>query len=175
MTAMEVRSIGMNSDILAHPKAFWYKITVHPQWVDYNKHMRDAYYSLVFSLAVDKFQEEIGLGRKYREETSNTVYALEFHNFFVREVKKFDPLDVATLILTSDYKRIHLYQMMYCKDQMVAACESMQLHVTQTGTPAAAELSEELHQALKTRHIDPEIRDGLKYRSRSMGITNKRN
>ncbi len=31
---------------------FRYQTTVRPEWIDYNRHMQDAYYGLVFSYAV---------------------------------------------------------------------------------------------------------------------------
>lgn len=34
---------------------FEYKKTVLPEWLDYNGHKQDAYYSLIFSKAVDAF------------------------------------------------------------------------------------------------------------------------
>ena len=30
-----------------------YTTTDHPEWIDYNGHMQDAYYELIFSYAVD--------------------------------------------------------------------------------------------------------------------------
>ncbi len=163
----------MDTDILYHPSGFKYSTIVQPEWIDYNQHMRDAYYSLVFSFAVDQFQEEIGLSAAYRKLTQNTLYALEFHNYFIREVKKGDALDIATIILANDYKRIHLYQMMFSEKNLVATCESMQLHVSQIGTPAAKELPEYLYQELKGRNIESEISTQLKHRSRLMGFNNK--
>ena len=35
--------------------------SVHAEWVDYNGHMNDACYALVFSRALDGFIEQIGL------------------------------------------------------------------------------------------------------------------
>ena len=35
--------------------------TVRPEWVDYNGHLRDAFYMLIFSLSTDAFMDRIGL------------------------------------------------------------------------------------------------------------------
>ena len=36
---------------------FWYHTEVSAQWIDYNGHMQDAFYGLVFSHAVDDLQD----------------------------------------------------------------------------------------------------------------------
>ena len=38
-----------------------YRCGIEPQWIDYNGHLRDAYYTLVFSQAIDALMDEIGL------------------------------------------------------------------------------------------------------------------
>jgi len=41
-----------------------YRAKIEPQWIDYNGHLRDAYYGLVASFAVDDVME--GFGRSGR-------------------------------------------------------------------------------------------------------------
>ena len=72
---------------------FSFQTTVKPEWIDYNGHMQDAFYGLVFSYAVDALQDDVGFDRKYREETGNTIYLVEEHKFFLNEVKEGDDLD----------------------------------------------------------------------------------
>ena len=156
------------------PKVSTYQTKVHPHWVDYNDHMRDSFYSLAFSLAVDKFQEETGLGAAYRKSERNTVYALEFHNYFLLEVKMLAKLDIHTYVLASDTKRIHLYQKMYSSQELVAICESIQLHVSQRGIPKAEPLPTEIYQELQARIVPEEFIAGLLHRSRTLNINNKR-
>lgn len=38
-----------------------YRDSVKAEWVDYNRHLRDAYYMLIYSLATDAFMDGIGL------------------------------------------------------------------------------------------------------------------
>ena len=155
------------------PKVSTYQTKVHPHWVDYNDHMRDSFYSLAFSLAVDKFQEETGLGASYRKSERNTVYALEFHNYFLLEVKMFAKLDIHTFVLDSDSKRIHLYQKMYSTQALVAICESMQLHVSQKGVPKAEPFPDSIYRELQSRIVSEEFLEDLMHRSRKLNINNK--
>lgn len=166
--------MDMKQNKPALPKVSTYLTKVHPHWVDYNDHMRDSFYSLAFSLAVDKFQEETGLGAAYRKNERNTVYALEFHNYFLLEVKMFAELDIRTYVLDSDTKRIHLYQKMYSDQKLVAICESMQLHVSQKGVPKAEPFPNPIYLELQSRIVAMEFLDGLIHRSRKLNIKNKR-
>ncbi|NDH54336.1 MAG: thioesterase, partial [Betaproteobacteria bacterium] len=64
-----------------------YRSAVLPDWVDYNGHLRDAYYLLLFSLATDALMAQLGLDEAGRAATGHSLYTLECHLNFVQEVK----------------------------------------------------------------------------------------
>jgi len=41
-----------------------YRCGLDPQWIDYNGHLRDAYYTLVFSQAIDALMDEISVSAR---------------------------------------------------------------------------------------------------------------
>ena len=43
-----------------------YRSAVLPDWVDYNGHLRDAYYLLLFSLATDALMDQLGRAQPHR-------------------------------------------------------------------------------------------------------------
>ena len=43
-----------------------YCATIESGWIDYNGHLRDAYYGLVASYAVDDVMDYLGLDAAYR-------------------------------------------------------------------------------------------------------------
>jgi acyl-CoA thioesterase FadM len=43
------------------PALTTYTTQVHPDWVDYNGHLRDAFYLLIFSYATDALMDTLGL------------------------------------------------------------------------------------------------------------------
>jgi len=52
----------------------------HPaEWIDYNGHLRDAYYVLIVSQATDALMDRIGLDEAYRRRTQCTLYTVELH------------------------------------------------------------------------------------------------
>ena len=85
-----------------------YRTEVLPAWVDYNAHLRDAYYVLVLSLATDALMDRIGLDAAYRARTACTLYSLEMHMHWLHEVKGTDTLEVDAHLLSVDKKRLHV-------------------------------------------------------------------
>jgi acyl-CoA thioester hydrolase len=127
-----------------------YRTEVAPEWIDYNGHLRDAYYSLIVSLATDALMDRVGLDEAYRARTRCTLYTLEMHMHFLREVKKTDVVEVAVRILGTDRKRIHAALDMRCDryPDPVAAAEIMLLHVHQGDEPKAQAFPPEVIEAL---------------------------
>lgn len=87
--------------------------TVRPEWIDYNGHMNVAYYVLVFDHATDVFFDFLGLGEPYRQQTGNSLFALEAHIVYKAELKQGETLRVTTQLLAHDEKRLHFFHAMY--------------------------------------------------------------
>ncbi|GAB2889193.1 thioesterase family protein [Paraburkholderia jirisanensis] len=117
-----------------------YHDVVHAQWVDYNGHMRDAFYMLVFSYATDAVLDFIGLDAAARTARERSVYTLEAHLLYLRETRQGAGLRVDTRLIAHDAKRLHLYLEMFAKPHSapVAASEQLLLHVDTRGPRAVA-------------------------------------
>ena len=116
-----------------------YSTAIAPEWIDYNGHLRDAYYCLVLSFAADALMDHLGLDAAYRHETTCTLYTLEQHFHFLHEVKAADQLDVGVRLLAADRKRMLVAFDFYCARYLdpVAIGEVVLLHVRQ-GEAASA-------------------------------------
>ena len=121
-----------------------YRAKILADWIDYNGHLRDAYYGLIASYAVDEVMDQLGLDAAYRQTTHCTLYSLELHLHFLHEVKSTDDLEVATSVLDFDRKRIHAGLKFRCSgvSEPVAIADMMLLHVQQGENPAAAPFPE---------------------------------
>jgi acyl-CoA thioester hydrolase len=149
-----------------------YRATIDPAWIDYNGHLRDAYYGLIFSYAIDDVMDHLGLDAAYREATSCTLYTLELHLHYLHEVKGSDELTVQSLILDADRKRIHAGAEFRCPrlSEPVAVAEAMLLHVRQGATPASASFPEALEQRLQALKLSPEALAAFGPQSRRIEI-----
>lgn len=127
-----------------------YEVAIEPTWIDYNGHLRDAYYGVAFSLAIDDVMDQLGLDADYRARTRGTLYTLETHCHYLHEVKRSDPLRVRCVVLEGDAKRILLAGVFERgADRTVAAvAEAMLLHVIQaeptTSAPFPAAIADRL-------------------------------
>ena len=108
-----------------------HKEHVRADWVDYNGHMNVAYYMLVFDHASDLFLEHIGFDQKFRDASESSVFVVEAHITYEKEVMEGAPLSVSTQVLDFDAKRIHLFHRMVKdgNDETIATNELMMLCV----------------------------------------------
>jgi acyl-CoA thioester hydrolase len=124
-----------------------YRAEIQPEWIDFNGHVRDAYYTLVASYAIDAVMDSLGMDSAYRERTHCTLYTLELHIHYLREVKLTDDLSVSSAVLDCDAKRIHLACRLDCTrlgPEAAATADFMLLHVHQGDKVRATAFPEDL-------------------------------
>ena len=125
------------------PALITYQTPVQADWVDYNGHLRDAFYLLIFSYATDAFMDRIGLDSDNRSASGNSLFTLECHLNYLHEVKLGTDVWVQTQVIGFDRKRLHLYHRLHREgfEPVLAASEQMLLHVDLT-EPKSAPFSE---------------------------------
>lgn len=111
---------------------------VEKEWVDYNGHMNDAAYAVVFSRALDALLEDAGLTARFIEQEKYTVFTLETHLMYLAEAHQDQPLAVSAMILDQDVKRLHLwFEMQNEQNETIATSEQMVMGMDQAaGRPA---------------------------------------
>lgn len=125
-----------------------FKQTVRPEWIDYNGHLSEAFYVLVFGHATDAMMIEAGLDSAYRERTNCSLYTAESHVRYLDEVDDGAELTVRTRILGADAKKVRFAHEMYTGDaegDPVATIELLGIHVDQ-GAGRAAPLPDEVRE-----------------------------
>ena len=116
-----------------------FSTAVKPEWLDYNGHMNEAYYVLVFSHATDEFMNFSGQDAAYRERSNTSVYTLETHVMYLREVSEGEAVRIETQLLGHDEKRYRLFHAMYREagGELLATGEHMLLNVDMAGPHSA--------------------------------------
>lgn len=111
-----------------------YTDTVRSEWIDYNDHLTDGYYMVYFCLTTEAVLAYLGFGAAYRERTGATIYTVEGHINYVRELKLGAPLRFTTQVLGCDAKRIHVFHNLHhgLEGYLAATNELMFLHVNQS-------------------------------------------
>jgi acyl-CoA thioester hydrolase len=124
--------------------------SVDPTWIDYNGHMNDAYYALVFSRTGDKLLEAIGLETQGRDRTSRTIYTTTLTIHYHHEVTEGEVLAADARLLEYDAKRLRIwFEMRNAGGTVVASSEQVYLCVDQSGEkPRAASFLPEQQAAI---------------------------
>ncbi|WP_116368763.1 thioesterase family protein [Parahaliea mediterranea] len=108
-----------------------YRTPVREEWIDYNGHMSEAFYVLVFGYATDALMDAIGIDETWRARHDCSLYTLEAHVRYLREVGEGAPLTVHTSVVDSDHKRLHVYHAMRHEEsgEVLASSELMLMFI----------------------------------------------
>ena len=93
-----------------------YRVRVQPDWIDYNDHLVDAYYLVIFCNATDALREHLGLGRNESASKGHDLSTQETHLNYLREIKVGLEVWVETQILGHDESRLHVFHTLYGAD-----------------------------------------------------------
>ena len=86
------------------------------EWLDAYGHLNEAYYLVPFSNTTWILQEHFDIGVPYFEETGCAIYTVETHMRYVNDVRKPAVMEIESMILGSDPKKIWLaHQMVVTK------------------------------------------------------------
>ena len=140
-------------------------LSVEPDWIDYNGHMNVGYYVVAFDRATDEFIDRLGMDAEYRARSQCSVYVLETHVTYQRELKSDDRMEVDLQLVDLDARRLHYFMRMHRlpDGELAATSEIMLMHVDMRHTrgadmPAAVqEKARRLHAAHARLPEPPEL------------------
>ncbi len=123
--------------------------TVLPEWVDYNGHLSEWAYLLVFGDNADAFFRYFGVDEDYRA-AGRSLYTAETHLCHRHEAHLGERVRLSLQVLGADAKRVHIaHEMAGAAGDRIATAEQLLLHVdTRAGkvTPFPAEIAGRLAQ-----------------------------
>lgn len=103
---------------------------VDKQFIDLNRHLSDVGYHTLFSRAEGVFHERIEIDADYRAQTGCSVYTVESHVSFLREVLEGDAVSISFQVLDISNKAAHVLMALRNRaDEICAYHECMLLHV----------------------------------------------
>ncbi|MGP4019865.1 thioesterase family protein [Saccharopolyspora sp. 5N708] len=129
-----------------------HRTTVSPRWVDYNGHLSESCYLLVFGDNSDAFFRYLGIDEQYREN-GHSLYTVETHIHNRREVAEGEPLALSLRLLDHDAKRVHIFHEMHHgeTEALLATAEQLLVHVD-TRRGRSSELPHHLRHRLAAIH-----------------------
>lgn len=93
--------------------------------------MNLAYYVVIFDRGTDALFDALGIGEAYTEVTNNSLFVVETHMLYERELMEGEHVRVRSLVLGADAKRLHFAHEMLSESggERAAIQELMVLHV----------------------------------------------
>ena len=102
---------------------------------------------MVFGFATTNLMDEVGLDERYRAETNASLYTVEAHVRYLKEVGPNADLLVTTSVVSIGTKKLRLCHEMYVDDELVATEELLALHVKDGASyPFPEEVAKRLQQ-----------------------------
>lgn len=130
-----------------------HKAPLQDQWLDAYGHLNEAYYLVPFSNTTWKLQAQFGIGEAYFAQTGCALYTVETHIRYLSDVRQPAEIEVQSMILGSDAKRIWFAHQMIVEHTLRATAEFMTLHFdTKAGNTKP--MSEQVQQMLKQAEVD---------------------
>jgi carnitine 3-dehydrogenase len=129
--------------------------SVKPEWTDYNGHMSESVYLLVFGDSSDAFFRFFGIDEAYRA-SGFSLYTIDTRIRYLAEVSLGDRLAMTLRLVDLDPKRLQIFHRMTRSDtdEEVAVAEQVLAHVDTRARRSAAlpaELFERLN-AIRAAH-----------------------
>ena len=96
------------------------------EWIDYNGHLNDANYLVIFTKASDALQNHLGLTLEHIQNTGETLFTVETHLAYVQEVGLGETVTITTQILETDNKRMRIFHRMFNdQNELLATVEML--------------------------------------------------
>jgi len=137
-------------------------------WLDDYGHLNEAYYLLPFTNTTWKFQDHFGIGVDYFNKTGCAIYTVETHLRYIDEVRSPALIEVETIVLGCDTKKIWFAHMMMVEGKLCATGEFMVLHYS-TRESRTTSFPETTLNALR----DAEITEKPDWVGRSISLTKR--
>ncbi len=97
-------------------------------WLDAYGHLNEAYYLVPFSNTTWRLQDYFGIGVDYFDKTGCAIYTVETHMRYLHEVRKPAVMNIESIILGSEAKKIWFAHLMLVDETLCATAEFMALH-----------------------------------------------
>jgi acyl-CoA thioester hydrolase len=98
-------------------------------WIDYNGHLSEPYYVLVFGHATDAVMDAVGLGPAYREANDASLYTVEAHVRYLDEVPAGSELEVRSSVIGATAKLLWIWHELHVDGRLRATEEVLGVHV----------------------------------------------
>ena len=102
---------------------------VDASWIDYNGHLSEPYYVLVFGHATDMVMDAVGLDDCYRTAHDASLYTVEAHVRYLAEVPPGAEMEVRSSVIGASGKLLRIWHELWVEERLRATEEVLGVHV----------------------------------------------
>lgn len=123
-----------------------HELSVPLAWIDDNRHMNAAYYTVAIQQAAIEAHNQWGYGEAFRRETNESNFVYNTQVIYLRELLLGDRIGVTTVLRELDGKRMRLLMEIRNleKDYLAAVVQYLVIHVKLGPPPRAASIPPEV-------------------------------
>ena len=122
------------------------------EWIDYNGHLSEPYYVLVFGHATDAVMDAVGIGPAYREANDASLYTVEAHVRYLDEVSAGNDLEVRSSVIGVTAKLLWIWHELWVEGRLRATEEVLGVHVAGRGS---APFPDDILALARARYVPP--------------------
>ncbi|WP_396912200.1 thioesterase family protein [Mycolicibacterium sp.] len=138
------------------------------EWIDYNGHLNEGYFGVLFGRAVDDVLEQIGAGADYRRTSNCAVFSAEAHIRYLAEVPPRSQVEIRNCIIAAGAKLIVTWHELYVDGKLCATEEVLGLHVDRT-VGRVAPFPDDIRTRAEGFRVDPPTDSGRSIQVRDGG------
>ena len=127
---------------------------VRPEWIDYNGHLSEGYYVIVFGHASDAAMAALGMTPAYLVETATSLFSVEAHVRYLDQIPPGARLEVRTSVIGVTAKLLWLWHEMWSDDRLRATEEVLMVHVD-TAVGRASPFPDDLRARAEALRVAP--------------------
>lgn len=95
--------------VVAYRQILVMKGYIKDEWIDFNGHLGDSIYPDLFSQAVGVMMDKIGLNEAGRNELSYTLFVVESHLCFLKEILAGEKFTIHLQLIDYSDKLLHVF------------------------------------------------------------------
>jgi acyl-CoA thioester hydrolase len=127
---------------------------VRPEWIDYNGHLSEGYYVIVFGHASDAAMIALGMTPEYLVRTATSLFSVEAHVRYLDQIPPGARLEVRTSVIGATGKLLWLWHEMWSEDRLRATEEVLMVHVD-TAAGRASPFPDDLRARIEALRVPP--------------------
>ena len=125
---------------------------VQDAWIDYNGHLSEPYYVLVFGHATDNVMDLVGIDENHREANDASLYTVEAHVRYLDEVSAGAELEVRSEVIGATSKLLWIWHELWVDGRLRATEEVLGVHVV---AGRAAPFPDEIAARARAARVEP--------------------